>query len=163
MHKICVALALTVVSEALTLPTVRAQTTHNAGDPAFPETVAPPQTANITSFARTNSHFRVKPATSRDLDGQSSHGIPAWTITIKNGVGGWDGPTNLPPPRSVLNVPKKLRDEIALFQVESGFGGGWIAVPRGWRVVSAAAGAQGGWGVTFTAPLRRRMGPIVAG
>lgn len=120
----------------------------------FAQGVVPlmPQTATVaTSFRST--HFHVNAATSKALDGESTGDIPAWTITVLNGVGGWDGPFALRPSRYVLNSPTKLRDKIALFQVErQDSGGGWIAVPRGWRVASAGAGAQGSWSALFVAP-----------
>lgn len=153
----------TVVFGALSLPVAYAQGTDGAGSSPFPDTVQLPQTATIGSFANTNFQFHVAPATSKDLNRMSTRGISAWAITIKNGVDGWDGPTNLAPPRAVLNAPKELREKIALFQVESALGGGWVAVPSGWQVVSAVAGAQGSWGVTFIAPSGSHGGWITLG
>jgi len=117
----------------------------------FPETVPLPQTANIgTRFVY--KYFHVLPATSNDLAGKSTHGIPAMVVTVLDGTGSWDGPSSVSPPAFVLNSSASVRSKVALFQVETGLGGGWIVVPKGWRVVSAVAGAQGSWGATFVAP-----------
>lgn len=152
MCKVATAFASLVVSGILSLPMAHARVTSKSEPPAFPGTVQLPQTATIETFAKRNADFRVASASTGDLAGASARGVPAWTITIRNGVGGWDGPAKLAPPEALLDSSRKLRDEIALFQVESGLGGGWIAVPRGWHVVSAVAGAQGSWGATFVAP-----------
>jgi hypothetical protein len=117
----------------------------------FPKTVPLPQTASIgTQFVY--KQFHVLPATSKDLAGKSTHGIPAKVVTVLDGTGSWDGPSAVPPPAYVVNGSVSMRNEVALFQVETGLGGGWIAVPRGWRVISAVAGAQGSWEATFIAP-----------
>jgi hypothetical protein len=117
----------------------------------FPETVPLPQTANIgTRFVY--KYFHVLPATSNDLAGKSTHGIPAMVVTVLDGTGSLDGPSSVAPPAFVLNSSASVRSKVALFQVETGLGGGWITVPEGWRVVSAVAGAQGSWGATFVAP-----------
>lgn len=107
--------------------------------------------------------FHVDPARPSDLGNVSTHGIPAWTIRILDGTDSWDGPTSLPPPRTVVDAPAKLRDRIALFQVESSMQGGWIVVPRGWRVTNAAAGAQGSWGVIFVAQGGPQDGWLLVG
>lgn len=163
MRKASAVLGVIALSGTLSLPLARAQNTPAALSAAFPDTVQLPQTSTIGAFAGRHFHFRVAAATDRERGGVFTHGIPAWTVSIQNGVGGWDGPTRLPLPKSVLNGPGRLREKIALFQVESGMGGGWIAVPRGWRVVSAVAGAQGTWGITFAAPGGPGGGWIVVG
>lgn len=128
----------------------------------FSQPVQLPQTANIDARF-VYKHFHVDPANDNDLGGMSTHDIPAWTITILDGTDSWDGPAKLPPPRFILNSSAEIHDQIALFQVESGLEGGWIAVPRGWRVLSAAAGAQGSWGVTFVAPNGPSSGWLLVG
>ena len=123
-----------------------------AGEPArlkFPETVPLPQTAEIgTEFV--HKQYHVLPATPKDLAGKPTRGISTMVVTVLDGEGSWDGPSSGSPPDFVVNGPTHLRAKLALFQVP-GLGGGWIAVPTGWRVISAGAGAQGSWEATFVA------------
>lgn len=128
----------------------------------FPEIVLLPQTADI-GIRYVYKDFHVLPATSRDLAGRSTHGIPAMVVTVLDGTGGWDGPSSMPPPAFLLKSSATIRSKVALFQVEAGSGGGWIVVPRGWRVVSAGAGAQGSWGTTLVAPDGPSHGWILIG
>lgn len=128
----------------------------------FPETVPLPQTADIgTQFVY--KQFHVRPATPKDLAGKSTHGIPASVVTVFDGVGSWDGPSSASPPVFVLNSSASIRSKVALFQIETGLGGGWIAVPKSWRVISADAGAQGSWGATLVAPGGPRDGWLLIG
>lgn len=129
----------------------------------FPDTVTLPQTADIGSSHLVYKDFHVLPATSRDLAGRLTQGIPAMVVTVLDGVGGWDGPVPIPPPASLLHRSATIRSKIALFQIEVGLGGGWLVVPRGWRVLSADAGAQGSWGTTFVAPDGPSHGWILVG
>lgn len=129
----------------------------------FGQNVIPlqPQTATVSTSFR-GTHFRVETATSSDLDGESAGDIPAKTISVLDGVGGWDGPFKLRPPRPVLDAPTNIRNKIALFQVErQDWGGGWFAIPRGWRIAKAGAGAQGSWNTLFVAPNGASHGWLV--
>lgn len=105
--------------------------------------------------------FNVRQATASDLAGQSTHGMPAWQIDVLSGTHDWDRGVPTPPPEFVLKSTTVQRDKVALFK--SSIFDGWLAVPRGWRVQSAAEGFDGSGGITFVAPGGARRGWMAYG
>lgn len=78
---------------------------------------------------------------------------------VFDGTGSWDNGSPAPLPKFVMDSALALRGRIALFKAADG----WVVVPRGWHVQSAAEGAVPDWGVTFVAPGGPRRGWMATG
>jgi hypothetical protein len=133
-----------------------------ASDVAWPVEHQLPTTKSVLNWHPPVAFkFNVQQATANDLAGQPTGGIPAWQIDVLTGTGDWDRGLPTPPPEFVMKSTTSQRSRIALFKGSSF--GGWLAVPRGWRVQVATEGVDGSGGITFVAPGGARQGWMTYG
>lgn len=84
--------------------------------------------------------YRLHAVTAKDSAGHPLNDVPANTVDVYTGAGGWDSPKYSEVPAIVEAVPADMRAQIQLFYAA---GSGWMLVPRGWILRRAAVGADG--------------------
>lgn len=126
------------------------------------KTVSFPAIVRLPTKASVGWHgggFRVRKATRADLNGQTTDGIPVWLIDIRGPLG-WDSGVQPSPPVFMISKSDHFRNRVALFGSDQG---GWLVVPKGWRVNAAVEGAQPGYGISFVAPGGADEGWMISG
>lgn len=87
-------------------------------------------------------------------------GQPVTLISVLTGMGDWDRPDDRQLQTDRTRLPSSLQGRFQRF-----YGGvvGWMLVPAGWRLLSAAIGADGGSSYSFVAPGGAARGWLIYG